>query len=189
MQSGDFDGDLVRRLARRETGALAEAWERHGARVHRLCLRLLGRACDAEDATQEVFLKLFERAGSFDERARFTTWLHRLTVNHCLHRLEKERLRAARPLPDGESAPPDPGEAPLEQLGRTEARERLQALLLRLVPEQRAVLVLREIEQLSYREIAETLSIPEGTVMSRLSRAREAILRLARLAQPASSTP
>lgn len=181
----DSDGDLVRRLQRGEMGALKEAYEQHGARVHRLCLRLLGRSCDAEDATQDVFIKLFERAGSFDRRARFTTWLHQLTVNLCLHRLEKERLRASRPLPEGDSAPEDLRETPVERLGRAEERGLLQALLLRLPPEQRAVLVLREIEELSYQEIAETLAIPIGTVMSRLSRARELLVRLAR---PASST-
>src|SRR5262245_35827356 len=174
----DPDQALARRLARREMGALREAYVAHGERVQRLCLRLLGRTADAEDATQEVFLKLFERARTFDGRARFSTWLHRFTVNLCLSRMERERLRLARALPD-EGELVDPADSPVEALGRTEAREALERLLLRLSPEHRSILVLRELEGLSYQEIAAALATPEGTVMSRLSRAREQLLRLA----------
>lgn len=175
----DPDQALARRLVEREMEALKEAYELHGERVQRLCLRLLGRRADAEDATQEVFLKLFERARTFDGRARFSTWLHRLTVNLCLTRMERERVRVARTLPTDEGALVDPAESPLESSSRTEAREALQSLLQRLSSEHRAVLVLRELEQLSYQEIAATLDLPEGTVMSRLSRAREQLVRLA----------
>jgi len=174
----DPDHALVLALRRGELDALAEAYRRHGARVYRLALRMLGRAPDAEDATQEVFLELLGRARSFAGRSRFSTWLHRVTVNHCLHRLEKERLRSADALHGDEcSVQRDPGE---EHLARSEARESLEHLLLRLPPAQRAVLLLRELEGLSYQEIAETLGIPPGTVMSRLSRAREELLRGAR---------
>lgn len=183
----DPDRALVERLCRGERDALRELYERHGAQVYRLCLRLLGSAPDAEDLTQEVFLKLFERARSFDGRARFTTWIHRLTVNTCLHRIEKEGLRRAQPLPAEDEEPADTGAAPGDALERREERGALEALLARLAPEQRAVLVLREVEGLSYREIAEVLSIPVGTVMSRLARARERLARasLASQAEPA----
>ena len=175
----DPDRSLVEGLRQREMSALREAYERHGAQVQRLCLRLLGRATDAEDATQDVFLKLLERTGSFDGRSLFSSWLHRLTVNTCLHRLERERLRLVRPLPEALDAPADPGEAPGDSLARTEVRLQLERLLARLSGEHRAVLVLRELEGLSYREIAATLSVPEGTVMSRLARARAELVRLA----------
>lgn len=175
----DPDQVLVQGLRRREMGALREAYERHGERVQRLCRRLLGRAADAEDATQDVFLRLLERAGSFDGRARFSTWLHRLTVNTCLHRLEHERLRLVRALPEGGGALADPGESPGASLARSEVRLQLERLLERLSDEHRAVLVLRELEGLSYRAIAATLAVPEGTVMSRLARARAELVRLA----------
>ena len=188
VEPADMDPDerLARRLARREMGALREAYELHGERVQRLCLRLLGRRADAEDATQEVFLKLFERASAFDGRARFSTWLHRLTVNLCLHRMERERLRLARALPEDGGVLADPCATPPEALSRTEAREALERLLARLSPEHRAVLVLRELEELSYQEIAAALGLPEGTVMSRLSRAREK-LRALMSGQPAAA--
>jgi RNA polymerase sigma-70 factor (ECF subfamily) len=157
--------------------------------VYRLCLRLLGLAAEAEDATQEVFLKLFERAASFDGRARFSTWLHRLTVNHCLHRIEKERLRRTDPLGEDDPKLRDPGPGPARALERDETREHLAALLARLSPEHRSVLVLRELEELPYQEIAETLAVPVGTVMSRLARAREALVRLARPLLPLEGRP
>jgi RNA polymerase sigma-70 factor (ECF subfamily) len=176
----DPDQELVDGLKRRDMGSLRGLYERHGERVQRLCRRLLGRVDDAEDATQDVFLKLFERAHGFDGRARFSTWLHRFAVNLCLHRLERERLRVTRALPDHEGELIDSSAPPLESLSRTEARAALERLLARLTPEHRTVLVLRELEGLSYREIAASLEIPEGTVMSRLARARGELLRLAR---------
>ncbi len=182
----DPDHALVEGLKRREPDALHEAYERHGERVQRLCRRLLGRAADAEDAAQDVFVRLFERARSFDGRARFSTWLHRLTVNTCLHRIERERQRRGPPLPADGDEPADARASPLDAAARAEAGERLERLLGRLSAEHRAVLVLRELEQLSYREIALALGIPEGTVMSRLSRARESLLRLLGAPEPRS---
>lgn len=166
----DVDPTLAQGLRRGSPDALAEVYRLHGAAVHRLCLRILGRRTDAEDATQEVFVRLLERARSFEGRSALRTWIHRLTVNHCLHRLEKERRR------DAEALPPDlltADPSPVEVAERGESRERLVALLARLPVDLRVALVLREIEQLSVREIAETLTIPEGTVLSRLFRARE----------------
>jgi len=175
----DPERDLVERLRARDPRALEEAWRELGARVHRLCRRMLGRPADAEDATQEVFLKLYERAGSFEGRARLATWVYRLTVRHCLHRIERERLRSAAALPD-ELVDRASEVCPVERSSRAESRERLERLLARLSPEHRAVLLLREVEELSYQEIAAALAVPVGTVMSRLSRAREALARLAR---------
>jgi RNA polymerase sigma-70 factor (ECF subfamily) len=175
----DHADPLVDRLRAREAGALEEAYRREGARVYRLCLRILGSAPDAEDATQEVFLKLIERADTFEGRARFSTWIHRLAVNHCLHRLERERLRDTTPLAGDETIDPTDDTCPIERVARAETHASVHALLARLGPEHRVVLVLREIEELSYREIAATLEVPVGTVMSRLARAREQLVRLA----------
>jgi RNA polymerase sigma-70 factor (ECF subfamily) len=182
----DPDQDLVRGLRAREIEALRAVYERHGGRVQSLCRRLLGRRVEAEDAAQDVFLKLFERVRSFDGRARFATWLHRLTVNHCLSRLERERLRSTSSLPESDDLVARTS-APHEDLGRRERRAELEWLLARLSGDHRAVLVLRELEGRSYREIADVLAVPTGTVMSRLARARAELLRLAarREASPA----
>lgn len=174
-------------LRRGEADALADCYRAFGARVYRICRGLLRQEHDAQDATQEVFLKVLERASQFGGRSRFATWLHRLTVNHCLHRLEKEERRRAgsldraldRALDDERACEPalvarDP--SPAEGLVAREARKRVEDLLARLPAEQRAVLVLRELEGLSYAAIAEVLGVPPGTVMSRLARARERLL-------------
>ncbi len=184
----DPDRLLVLRLRAGESDALELCFRAHGARVYRLCLRMLGNQADAEDATQDVFLKVLERVGTFDGRARFSTWLYRLTINRCLHLLDREQRRRMAVLPpDEHDQPSDPAGSVLERATRTEARETLAVLLEKLSPEHRAVLVLREIEQLSYAEIASALEVPVGTVMSRLSRAREQLARVA--GPPASATP
>lgn len=160
----------MRRLARGQGAALDTLFARHGGRVYRLARGMLPQPEDAEDATQEVFLKLLERAGQFDCRARFTTWLHRLTVNLCLNRGERQRQRVCEGLAAelaAEGGDPSAGAAQADECARA------AALLERLSPEHRAVLSLRELEGLSYAEIAATLHLPVGTVMSRLARARE----------------
>ena len=153
---------------------LEAAYRVAGARVQRTCLALLGNRHDAEDATQEVFLKAFERAGQFAGASRFTTWLFRLTVNHCLHRRERADVRRAAPLEGSEvqhSLSPEP--SPSDVAGARETHAIVLARLARLTVEHRTVLVLREIDELSYEQIADVLAVPLGTVMSRLARARE----------------
>jgi len=172
---------LIERLRLGEAAALEELYGLLGSRVYRVARGLLPQDSDAEDATQEVFLKVYERAGQFDGRARFTTWLHRLTVNHCLHRIERERLRRAEPLEGGpRESLADGGPGPGEESARNDDQRRIDALLERVPPHQRAALVLREVEGLSYAEIAAVLEVPVGTVMSRLARARERLVALVR---------
>jgi RNA polymerase sigma-70 factor (ECF subfamily) len=173
--SMDFDASDLARLRKGDAGALEACYRAFGARVRRLCRHLLGRSHDADDATQEVFLKVFERAGQFSGEARFSTWIYRLTVNHCLHLLERERLRRAEPLPDEAH----PVWAAADRSSAVDDRELAERLLASLGGEQRAVLLLREVEGLDYREIAGALDLPLGTVMSRLHRARRRLLELA----------
>ena len=156
--------------------ALSACYATYGSRVWRLALGLLGSAPEADDATQEVFLRVLEKARTFEARSRFSTWIHRLTVNHCKNRRSSERARGARheALEGVELA--SPGSGPLDAAAASDERERLLGVLARLPEEQRAVLVLREVEGLSYKEIAGLLEIPEGTVMSRLARARERLV-------------
>jgi RNA polymerase sigma-70 factor (ECF subfamily) len=164
----------IDRLRRGDLGAWELVYRRLGQRVHATCRALLGNRADAEDAVHEVFLKAFERAAQFDGASSFTTWMYRLTVNHCLHRLEKDGRRRGEPLPECEArelaSVEDPPEA---TAGAGDARSVLERRLAALSDEHRAVLVLREIDGLSYEEIARVLDVPVGTVMSRLARARE----------------
>ncbi len=174
----ELDDGVLQALRGGDLAALEATYRLFGGRVLRLSRLLLGCPADAEDATQEVFLKVFERAQQFDGRSRFSTWLHRLTVNHCLNRIERERLRRAEELSTGDEHLLDGLPSPLELAHESESKERLEQFLGRLSAEHRAVLVLREIEGLSYGEIAAALEIPVGTVMSRLARARARLVEL-----------
>lgn len=190
MQSEpELDDAEVRRLQRGDVGALELAYLRFGERVLATCRGLLGNAADAEDAAQDVFIKLFERAHQFDRRSRFSTWLYRLSVNHCLHMHDKLRLRRGNPLPvDATDELVAATGSPLEAAQESDARTLLDRRLMELSPEHRAVLVLREIDALPYEEIANVLEVPVGTVMSRLARARERWVQVTRAATAVRAT-
>jgi RNA polymerase sigma-70 factor (ECF subfamily) len=148
-------------------------YDSHHRKVYRLAVRMVGGA-DAADVTQEVFLRVFARIASFRGNSAFATWLYRLAVNECLRHLGR-RPRQLEPLvEEPASAAPGP-ERSLEQADLLErALDRLDAPL-------RAVFLLREAEGLSYKQIADVLNLPPGTVASQLNRARaelQAFLRL-----------
>lgn len=133
--------------------------------VYRLAARIVGEQ-DAADVTQQALLQVFRRIGQFAGRSSFDTWLYRLTTNEALQHLRRKKRWTGSDLP---YEPMD--EAPGHR--RTvEQKELLEQALARIDPQLRAIFVLREVEELSYREIAESLDIPEGTVGSRLNRAR-----------------
>ncbi|MEK6712390.1 MAG: sigma-70 family RNA polymerase sigma factor [Nitrospinota bacterium] len=172
----------VRRCKAGEADAFEPLVLRHAGRVRRLVWGLLGeRREEAEDVVQEIFLKAYLALPRFREEARFSTWLYRIAVNHCRdlgrrapppHVELGEAGVEALPAPAGEEAGE---EAPLSPV----RREELGRLLAGLSERQRRILVMREIEGLSYDEIGEVLRIPPGTVRSRLNRARAGLLRAA----------
>jgi RNA polymerase sigma-70 factor (ECF subfamily) len=183
--AADPDWDLVARVADGDRAAFGELVERHHRRLLRVCERLLGDADEARDAVQEVFLKVMVKAGHFRPRALVSTWLYRIAVNHCLNMLRRRRLRrwvSLSPAPEGEDsvAPPDPQEERADPHRELDARRRwarVERAIAALPPNQRAVLVLARFEELSYKEIAETLEISLGAVESRLFRAMRALER------------
>lgn len=141
---------------------------RHENRVYGLSFRFMGNDADAWDATQEVFIRLMRKASQFQGRSAFSTWLYRMCVNVC-----KDQLRKKKRLPDPTEVLPVVSEA-------TEVGSRLdvERALASLPQDQRAPLVLRVFEDLSYKEIAEALELPIGTVKSRIARARAQLARL-----------
>lgn len=145
--------------------ALGQIYEQCGAIVYRVARRLVGGA-EAEDLLQQSFLKAFTSIRQFVGQSSFETWLYRVTVNECLQHLRRNRRRRLDSL---EFDPVDGAPHP-EQTW--EDGELLQQALARLDPELRSLFLLREVEQLSYRDIARVLDITEGTVASRLNRAR-----------------
>ena len=132
--------------------------------VFGLAVRMVGLQ-DATDVTQQVFLQAFRAIGQFHGKSRFETWLYRLAVNESLQHLRRSRRSRYQAL-DWE---------PMDESSHEEDAERkevLEKVLARIDPELRSIFLLREVEGLSYRDIAEALQIPEGTVGSRLNRAR-----------------
>jgi RNA polymerase sigma-70 factor (ECF subfamily) len=134
-------------------------------RVYRLAARMVGEQ-DAADVTQQTFLRAFSHLNQYDGNARFETWLYRLAVNESLQHLRRRRRMNQTSSLDYD--PPDTS----RRSENTEQKELLEQALSRLDPQLRSIFLLRESEELSYREIAEALDIPEGTVGSRLNRAR-----------------
>lgn len=177
---------LVARLRERDEDAFSEVVQDYGARVYNLVLRLLGNPAEAEDVAQEVFVTVFKSIETFRGESRFSTWLLRIAANHSKNRLKYLALRVAEE--HGEEGPVDAragdgGHRPLQAHidppdALYEAAE-LGGLLERAIgaldEDQRLLVVLRDVEELSYDEIVEITGLPEGTVKSRLHRARVAI--------------
>ena len=187
------DEVLMQRVARGEREALRILVDRHGPRVQRLAARVLGNAEDAKDAAQDVFVAVFRSAASYRPDARFSTWLHRVTVNRCLTELDSKRTRtrvlAGLAAPTGElharhgGVAADPTADPADQqLERREHLERLDAALRSLPPRQRTAVVLHRFEDLGYADIAQVLGCSVGSVESLLARAKETLVQRLRRA-------
>lgn len=157
--------DMVARAAAGDRQAMRRLYEATVGRIYALMVRMVGHQ-DAEDLTQQSYVRAFTKLNQFSGDAKFETWLYRLATNEALQHLRREKVRRTQPLQyDIAKAPPDPAET------RDQVRQLRQALA-KLSPESRAVFTLKEELGLSYREIASTLDIAEGTVGSRLNRAR-----------------
>ena len=148
-----------------DRSAQRELYDSFGRMVYRLMVRIVGPD-EAPDLTQQVFLQVFRTIGQYSGRGRFDRWLYRLAVNEAYQHLRRKRRRRHHRLPY------EPVDESARGDERTERKDLMEQALARLDPDLRSICVLREIEELSYREIAETLGIPEGTVGSRLNRAR-----------------
>ncbi len=167
------------RVAAGDAEAFAPLVESHQLRLLRLCERLLGDAEEARDATQEVFLKAYNKAAEVRPRGQVYTWLYRIAVNHCLNKLRRRKLvRFLRLEEPGDAEgtrapfdPPDPAADPSTALAARRRWSATQRAIARLPEGQRAVLVLIRFEGLSYQQTAEVLGITPGAVESRLVRA------------------
>jgi RNA polymerase sigma-70 factor, ECF subfamily len=165
------DRELVARARAGDTAAFEELVRRHRDRIYRVALRVCRHPADAEDVTQEAIVRAWRGLGTFRGDAEFTTWLYRIVTNLALNRVTRRREHATERVPE----PAGPGEA-LDPARRAEDRERLDAALAALdtlTAEQRACYVLREVEGLTYEELAEVLDISVASVKGRLYRARQ----------------
>ncbi len=177
------DLDLVKRCLAGEDVAWEALLKTHSRRTYNLCYRFTARVQEAEDLTQEIFIKVFQTLRSYDAaQGSFTTWLNRVSRNHLVdHYRRTKKDRATSSLDDDLGTLEEKPSREAEPVARLEARERqelLQVALNHLSPDLREAVILRDLHDLDYREIAQVLGVPEGTVKSRINRGR---LELARV--------
>ena len=198
-----YEEKLVERLKRRDEAAFNEIVRLYQERVFRLVLRMLGDRAEAEDVAQEVFITVFKSIDGFRGDSKLSTWLYRVATNHCKNRLkylerrargkkkefdeitEHDAVESATMNPSAQVARPD------QQAEANQIEIIVRAAIMELDEDQRVLVIMRDVENMSYEEIQQETGLPEGTVKSRLHRAR---LALAKTVQRAtgdrrSSTP
>jgi RNA polymerase sigma-70 factor (ECF subfamily) len=177
VSSGPPDADWVRRAQAGNRNAFSHVVREHQAGVYRHLYRMLGNRDDALELAQEVFVRAWQALPQWRPDAQFRTWLLRIASNAAVDVLRRRRTVEFVPLDESaEVAGQDPG--PERQVAASQELRRLEHSLARLSAEHRQVLLLREVEHLSYEEIGRVLALTEGTVKSRLARARTALLEI-----------
>lgn len=167
------DFDLTRAAASGDMAAFETLYERHYRRVYSLCLRMLANATEAEDLSQEVFVQLFRKLGSFRGESQFTTWLHRLTVNQVLMHFRKKGVKLEKTTEEGDElnnivqlGTERPGSMPVVD------RIALDDAIAQLPPGYRSVFILHDVEGYEHEEVGKLLGVSVGTSKSQLHKAR-----------------
>jgi RNA polymerase sigma-70 factor (ECF subfamily) len=180
----ELDESLLRRLRDRDERAFRELIDAHRDRVFNISYRMLSNREEAQDVAQEVFITVFKTIDTFRGDAKFSTWLYRVTVNHCKNRIKYLSRRHDRDRDEldenvretnGAIATPVRAPQPDRALEGAQTEVLLQAAIQTLDEDQRAVVILRDVEDLSIEEICEITGLADGTVKSRLHRARLAL--------------
>jgi RNA polymerase sigma-70 factor (ECF subfamily) len=184
--SGDAPGapQPIDQIIQRCVSGDQAAWEAivrmYRRKVFNIAYTFVGTHDAAEDLTQDVFLKLFKSLDTFDRRANFQTWLISVSRNLCIDHyrsVRKERQTINRDLDAADLKPVSPTASPYAQLEQRDRVAMVRKALERLAPTLRTAVVLRDIQELTYQEIAEQLRVPEGTVKSRINRGRAELAR------------
>jgi RNA polymerase sigma-70 factor (ECF subfamily) len=175
---------FIARLASRDERAFNELVVLYQERVFRILLRMLGRRDEAEDMAQEVFVQVFKAVGTFRGDSKLSTWIYRIAVNLCKNRVkylkrrrseaqdEYEALAERSPMTAGGGVTSGDVARPDQMVEGMQLERVVQACIVELDPDFREVLILRDVEDLSYEELCEVTGLPDGTVKSRLHRAR-----------------
>jgi RNA polymerase sigma-70 factor, ECF subfamily len=178
----ELERSLLRRLKDRDERAFREVVETHRDRVYNITFRMLGNRAEAEDVAQEVFIAVFKTIHDFRAESKFSTWLYRVAVNHCKNRIKYLARRHDRDREEidetthgtgvnGTIGGPVPS-SPAKALESAQMERLMQDAIANLEEDQRIVVVLRDVEDMSIEEICEITGLPDGTVKSRLHRAR-----------------
>ena len=190
MEDAQVAALLVRRCLAGDSAAWEELVQRHHRRIYNICYRFAGAPDDAQDLTQEVFIKIYRTLNSFDtERGAFMTWVTTVTrnllVDHFRKTKQDRRTDSLDAAPsEHEDAQPlseqirDQGLAPDARAQSREVSEMVHKALQKLSPDLREAVILRDLQDMDYRDIALTLKVPEGTVKSRINRGRAELARL-----------
>lgn len=167
MSEREDESELVDRVLRGDERAFEALLDRYETVIYNLALRMVGCREDAQDITQGVFVRAYQKLDTFDRRNRLFSWLYRIAINECLN-----HRRSRRPEEPISERAPDPRDPPDVGTERTEIAERVQAALVQIPEIYREVIVLRHFLNLSHEEMGEVLEIPAKTVKSRLHTAR-----------------
>jgi RNA polymerase sigma-70 factor (ECF subfamily) len=188
--------ELVERCLAGDQAAWEQIVRQHRRKVFNLAYKFVGRHDEAEDLTQDIFLRIFKALHTFDRRANFQTWLISISRNLCIDHyrsLRKERATMARDVDASNLSPASPDRGPDRQLEQVNLKALIRQALAELPAGLREAVVLRDLQEFSYLEIAERLKLPEGTVKSRINRGRlelaRQITRLQETRQAARPTP
>jgi RNA polymerase sigma-70 factor (ECF subfamily) len=177
------DFQLIQRIRHGEAAAFEDLVDRYGDDLFGLAFSLVGNRADAEDVLQQTLLGAFRRIDSFEGRSSLKTWLVRILVNQASKARRSRRVRRSVPIDSGHGGGEGGGEGggvvvtTEPTTAAVDSRVDLLTMLEELSPDHREILLLRETQQMSYDEIAETLGVPRGTVESRLFRARQELRR------------
>jgi RNA polymerase sigma-70 factor (ECF subfamily) len=166
---------LIERCLRGDQAAWEQIVRQHWRKVFNLAYKFVGRHDEAEDLTQDIFLKIFKALHTFDRRANFQTWLISISRNLCIDHyrsVRKERETMARDVDASLLMPVSRERGPYRQLEDSDLQRQIRLALRELPPALRQAVELRDLQELSYQEIADKLGLPEGTVKSRINRGR-----------------
>ena len=189
--STDAIDTLIQRCLGGDQGAWEDIVRQHRRKVFNIAYKFTGRHDEAEDLTQDIFLKIFKSLDTFDRRANFQTWLISVSRNLCIDHyrsVRKERETIDRGVDASELAPAAPEPGPIAALEQRDRVVLLRQALAALPETLRTAVLLRDIQELSYQEIADKLRLPEGTVKSRINRGRTELARQIRRLRGDDST-
>ena len=176
LAEGIGDAECVRRVQEGDTNSFEILVRRHEKEVFNLIYRLLGNYDEALEIAQEVFLSAFKSIHQFRGEANFSTWLYRIGLNHASTRRKSLHSSQQRYVPlDGTEVIADGALDPVKNVEHKEIQQRVQQALDSLDPEDARIILLRDLQDVPYEDVAEILDIPVGTVKSRLHRARQAL--------------
>jgi RNA polymerase sigma-70 factor, ECF subfamily len=179
-ESGDAVETLIQRCLQGDQLAWEQIVRQYWRKVFNVAYKFVGKHDQAEDLTQDIFLKIFKSLDTFDRRANFQTWLISISRNLCIDHyrsVRKERETINRDVDPGDLSPASTTTSPYAALEHRDRVELLRIALDKLAPTLRMAVMMRDIQEMTYQEIADKLTLPEGTVKSRINRGRTELAR------------